>query len=928
MAHGFSLDNLGTVYAALGDLDRAEAMHRRALEIFRRRGPFDGHVATALGNLSNVYRQRGEWERAEAYRLRACDAHERVWGVAHPETFLDWAQLAEIYRSRGDRERADRMIRLLLSAGAGAPAPTQRFLAEMLHTLAGAALHDFQLDLAERLGVRAAELLAALEGPNAPETLAAMYQLGRIQHATGDLESARASVQRSLDGFEALGRRPEAADALVELGKIHRDWENHDLARELFAAAVQRLRAGSPPDPQRLASALGNLADVHLQRDEIDEADRLYSEALGLLDPSEPDGERPWLLHNVGILHYHAGRLDAAKSACGEARRLWTATLGPDHPFVATAAANLALVHWSAGDAPAAAACLAEAGAIRDREMRRVLAVGSERKRAAYARDLQSDLHKVVSLVFASRGAAPDLMRYAAELLLQRKGRVLDAAAYTFAHVHDRVDEQDRRLLDRLQAVRAEIAGLVAPTLVSRGPLSQPERLSALRRDEARLEAELSYRTALTEPALEAVSLDDVQRAMPRDAVLVDLLKYARFDPVRTGVGRPWRESRYAAMVLAAAGAPAWFDLGPADAIDAAGDRLRSALRRRSSPVAEIELEAAAVYRLVVEPFAAAASRAARLLVSPDGKLTLVPFGVLRDAEGLTVSSRWTLGFLSAGRDVARAAAAGLPSRGVVVVTAPDFEAPPPAPSHTGPERFVDRGAFAPLPGTREEGADLAALLDDVTLITGSAATVDAVKAVRRPAVLHVATHGVFTPRRETELHWTTDLLRLGDRMVFLNQSAPVLENPMFFSGLALSGANQRGSTGGILTAQELAALDLRGTQLVVLSACETGLGTIKDGEEFAGLRRALAIAGAATQVTSLWRVDDEATRGLMARYYRRLLEGLGRADALAAAQRDLAEDAQHPEWQHPFYWAGFVSSGAWSPMREWLVRREEDEDA
>ena len=178
---GFVIDNLGTVHATRGDLDAAEAMHQRALEIFERhRGPMDGHVATALGNLSGVYLRRGDFERAEAFRLRAFDAHERRSGLAAAETLLDLSHLAEISREQGDHARADHLVNLLLSIGGDSPAPTHRVLAEMLGSLATKALQDFQLDLAERLGARAAELLEAIEGPHAPETLVAIQRLGAI----------------------------------------------------------------------------------------------------------------------------------------------------------------------------------------------------------------------------------------------------------------------------------------------------------------------------------------------------------------------------------------------------------------------------------------------------------------------------------------------------------------------------------------------------------------------------------------------------------------------------------------------------------------------------------------------------------------------------------------------------------------------------
>ena len=116
----------------------------------------------------------------------------------------------------------------------------------------------------------------------------------------------------------------------------------------------------------------------------------------------------------------------------------------------------------------------------------------------------------------------------------------------------------------------------------------------------------------------------------------------------------------------------------------------------------------------------------------------------------------------------------------------------------------------------------------------------------------------------------------------------------------------------GIVTAHEMAGFDWWGTQLVVLSACQTGVGTVRAGEGVYGLRRALVLAGAASQVVSLWSVSDASTRALMREYYAELKHGTGRAEALRRAQlRMLAKSST----AHPFYWAAFIPAGDWRPL-------------
>ncbi|MGH9902031.1 MAG: CHAT domain-containing protein, partial [Pyrinomonadaceae bacterium] len=140
------------------------------------------------------------------------------------------------------------------------------------------------------------------------------------------------------------------------------------------------------------------------------------------------------------------------------------------------------------------------------------------------------------------------------------------------------------------------------------------------------------------------------------------------------------------------------------------------------------------------------------------------------------------------------------------------------------------------------------------------------------------------------------------------------IENPLLRSGLALAGANRRGAgrEDGILTALEASGLNLWGTRLVVLSACDTGLGEVKNGEGVYGLRRAFVLAGAETLVMSLWPVSDYVTRETMLSYYTGLKQGQGRGAALRQTRLSMLK---RKEREHPFYWAGFIQSGAWANL-------------
>src|SRR5262249_34534195 len=156
---------------------------------------------------------------------------------------------------------------------------------------------------------------------------------------------------------------------------------------------------------------------------------------------------------------------------------------------------------------------------------------------------------------------------------------------------------------------------------------------------------------------------------------LIEFLRWRVFDPVRTGKKGPWKEEHYAAMVLRPVGEVQWFDLGRAAPINAHLDQWRSLLRNRSSEEHTRYALAAELYTLLVEPLRDAIAGAHHLLVSPDGKLTLIPFGELRDAEGHTLSAQFLVSYVSSGRELKQMSTVVTGAQGVVVIAAPDYEA-------------------------------------------------------------------------------------------------------------------------------------------------------------------------------------------------------------------------------------------------------------
>ena len=309
------------------------------------------------------------------------------------------------------------------------------------------------------------------------------------------------------------------------------------------------------------------------------------------------------------------------------------------------------------------------------------------------------------------------------------------------------------------------------------------------------------------------------------------------------------------------------------------------------------------------------------LLISPDSQLNLIPFAALVDENDNYLVENYEITYLSSGRDLLQLESTPNPQQAPVIVANPDYGtqisskqiAKETTESNESERSSVDLrnldNCCTPLIGTQQEAEAISPLFSKVNLFTKAQATEAAVKNVKAPSILHIASHGFFLPAQETELQPNIGLSSNN----FTETPVVRGENPLLRSGLALAGFNPaRGQFDGALTALEVTNLNLWGTKLVVLSACSTGVGEVVDGEGVYGLRRALTIAGAESQLISLWNVSDLGTKDLMKSYYQKLLAGAGRTEALRQTQLELLNSEQY---SHPFYWAAFIPSGNWSAI-------------
>jgi CHAT domain-containing protein len=611
------------------------------------------------------------------------------------------------------------------------------------------------------------------------------------------------------------------------------------------------------------------------------------------------------VLTNLANVYRATGHYQQALDTQFRALRMWERSVGPYGQETLLVTGNIARTYAAAGEIDNALIYQRRADAILEKQISLYLASGSERQKLAFVQNEAVRTERTLSLHLNQAPGNSRAAALAALVLLQRKGRVQDTMTDLFAGVRERIgNSRDRLLMDQLKETTAALSR-IALGLPSG---DQDVRESAARIESRReqLEAALSEHNAQFRAEMRPVTLDAVQAAMPAGAALLEFAVFRPFDPRAERNEEAYGRPHYAVYIILKQGTPIGIDLGPVDDIDPLVVALRRSLRDPAD--AEVRTRARAVDERVMRPLRPFVRGATRLLISPDGGLNLLPFEALADEYGRYLIEQYSTTYLTSGRDLLRMQMALASTERPVIVADPLFGEPAVSPAGRVPDvvnsaRSITAGSdlsrlyFAPLLGSALEARAIKTLFPEATLLTGRRATKAALERVTAPSILHIASHGFF----------------LDDE--FSGESVAALtRNPLLRSGLALAGANLPGESHGegILTALEAAGLNLWGTALVTLSACDTGVGDVRNGEGVYGLRRAFMLAGAETLVMSLWPITDAIARDTMVAYYARLREGFGRGDALREAKLSILQ--QH-SLRHPYYWAGFIQSGDWTPL-------------
>lgn len=941
---------LGETYFALDQFAKALPLYERSMAAKEKlNGKNSLEVAHCLCYLGFRYVEKNEMAKAEDYLTRGLKIWDAFPEAARREFDKDefypaaLSTLGTIYRNREEFTKAITLLSRAQKFWDGGKVRSAYNVVENLGLLADLYTFLGEYDQAEPLFKRAVRALET-GGEETVQLASVLKHQGHLFKKMGQFEQAESVLHRSLKIYETkqVANHPDTASCLQELGSLYRHMNKFDEAADCYARGLKMLEAKYGKDGPELFFILESMAVLEQDRGELQKAVAIRDRTLKMAEAKfGPDSQYSALvLVNRGNDFNLAGDRAKAEASYARALKIREARLGADHPETASTLYELARLQASDGRWDEAWQNLDRVRRVNRRYVAQVLPGLSEAQQLTFLeanRAGDEDFYDTALALAVQRAADPKVLARSAEWLLNKKAVLQQALAERGQQALAASDPEQSKLLRQLTAVRGQLAGLSATRPVPGQEETHRKTLRRLADEEQDLAKRLGQAMGRPKRDDPWVGLDEVQRAIPEDAVLVEVAEMYLLADVKDEAPGKWRwgDPHFMAWVIPARGEVKLVDLGTAVKVEKAVAAVRQAfnesaknIRANGEAEAEKELRQSLdpLAKLILEPLLPHIGDKKNWIISPDTDLWLVPWAALPLKDGSYACEKYTVSHIISGRDLVAAPLKAAPkSDGPLIMADPDFDVDPKeaaaltakllgksapaeaslgaildAPS-TGLRALSGVGRVSRLPGTAAEALAIKPKLQAYSgeapwVYRGKNALEGVFKAFRSPKVVVLSTHGFFL---EAE------------------KGNPLPLNPLLRCGLLLAGCNERGKAtdlqnDGVLTGLEIVSSDLRGTELVVLSACETGVGDIgRASEGVAGLRQAFQLAGASAVVASLWQVSDRDTALLMNDFFDELTKGKSKAEALRTAQ--CARMAAHRDRNgaaHPFFWAAFTYTG------------------
>jgi tetratricopeptide (TPR) repeat protein/CHAT domain-containing protein len=976
-----SLNNLAVLYHQTGQYAKAEPLFRQSLDIRTKVfGEQNTNTAQILGNLAVLYEEMGDYAKAEPLLQQTIRIRKLTLGEKHPDTAQSLHSLAVLYKSIGNYAQAEALFRQAITIRKEVLGVVHPDTALSLDHLAALYWATGDYLKAEPLFRQALDIDRKVWGEKHPKTANNLNNMGLLYQSMGDHAKAASLFGQALEIQKSvLGEKhPETATTLQNLATLYLSTGDYARAEPLYQQALEiREKVLGHGHPQT-AQTLDSLATLYQNQGDYAKAEPLLRQALDILRKASggQNESTAMSLNNLAILYESMGEYVKAEPLLRQALESFRKNLGEQHKKTVSVLNNLAGLYREMGDYAKAEPLYRKALEGHQQLLDQALSGFAERQQLT----LEASMDYYLDTYLSGTGPAHVSDATAYGYVLRNKGAV--TARQSGIRLEHRRPELQRLFKD-FQTVSTRLANLSLAAPDSKEPEARLKVVEELTEQRELIETKLAAQSEAFARRRSIAKLSPAEQlaklvaALPIHTALVDVLEYTHSSPPRAKRGPFEYEQRMLAFVVRPDGEVHKVDLGPTAPIAKAVTAWRQTYGASGSSDTGQTLRT-----LIWEPLAPFLGGADTILLSPDGPLHQLPLAALPGSKpGL---------YLLDERNIVIAPVPRLLPELFASASMPPIEAPTNTPLLIGnvafdsarettraelaqaessslrsrsrsPARTREGGIrFGPLPGTAEEVEAISTMyrrlgVGEPRLLLGSEATEEAFRLeAPRHRWVHVATHGFFAPETvRSALEPTAEAQHQSSAGRLFGSANEIRGyHPGLLSGIVFAGANAdiRRPNGapralraerdeGILTALEVSGLDLSGVELVVLSACETGLGKTAGGEGVLGLQRAFQLAGAKNVVASLWKVDDNATVALMRLFYHKLwIEKKTPAAALREAQLALLHHPEQieslattrgPSFDHtvklvdhgkrsptaktssPRLWASFVISGA-----------------
>ena len=926
-----TLNSLAVLYYKMGNIKAAEPLYLESNKIYKEvLGEKHPDYAISLNNLSAYYFVTGNYSAAESLLLESKNIKEEVIGKIDISYAQCIENLAQLYNTIGNFPAAELLLLEAKKIRKALQGEKHSDYALTLQRIGNLYFEMGKYSIAEPLYFEVKDTYKEVFGDKHPDYASILFDFAKLYIVMGNYSSAEALLLEAIKiDKEILGEKNSAYAAMLNgLALLYKKTGNYSAAELLFIESKSILKEVVGEKHIDYAQSLNNLAELYRVMGNYTVAEPLYIEANCICKEVVGEKSRTYaiFLNNLGVLYKAMGDYTAAEPLYLEATNIIKFVLGDKHPNYASSLSNLAVFYEAMGNDPTAETLYQECLKIIYDNIKQNFAFLSEKEN--YFKTLSGNFNAFSAFAFKRYKENSLIAQNLYNLTLATKGLMLNSRNRIRDEINNSSDTALVNQYKNWQTLKEDIGRY---SQWSKAKLKKMNvKLDSLENIANNMEKQISLKSDVfsNDRKNNEITWNLLQQKLNDKEAAIEFITYKTTNS-KDDTKKP-DTTYYCALIISKEDKyPQMITLCTNMELSALIEKTElyqtTAQVKGTKPVVNTyvdnETESQVLYKLLWKPLDSLLAGKEKIYVSLSGLLNKISFNTLQDDKKQLLLNKYNLCFVNSTRQLAMEELVKAETNQTIAlfgginyeVDTTQIKLNASKKNNNSNDIYALRAlssdtlrgnSWTYLQGTLSEVNNINKVFLkkkwNTKVYTGNDGTEEAFKSLsgrNSPSILHISTHGFFFPEPDSTTYKTTR-----------NQFKTML-NPLWRSGILLAGANYAwqcnpailGAEDGVLTAYEVANSNLKNTDLVVLSACETGLGDIKTGEGVYGLQRAFQVAGAKAVIMSLWQVPDKETTELMTLFYESYIKTKNKHDSFRKAQQTMSKKYD------PYYWAAFV---------------------